>query len=104
MILNTTDPIVGRTVSSLEIIADAGYPITTTGAKTMVAIRPTREARIASWGEIIHLRHHPSRELSVFADTVNDAMEVLAYEFHLWEVRESIRSAKRLRQLQTHSK
>lgn len=95
MILNTTAPIVGRKVSSLEIITNAGYPVATSGSETFVVIRPIQEARKAAWGEVIHLRHHPGRQLSIFADTYQEALEILAYEFHLWEVRESIRSAKR---------
>ena len=44
--------------------------------------------------ERIHLRHHPSRQLKVFADSIEEALQILAYEFHLWEVRERIRPAK----------
>jgi hypothetical protein len=95
MILNTTAPIEGRTLSSLEIITNAGYPVATTGSETFLVIRPIHEAGKAFWGEVIHLRHHPSRQLSIFADTHQEALEILAYEFHLWEVRESIRLAKR---------
>jgi uncharacterized membrane protein len=95
MILNTTTPVVGEPVSSLQLIANAGYPITTSGRETLVSVRLTNEAQVAAWGEIVHLRHHPGRQLSVFADTTEDILEVLAYEFNVWEVKESIRSLKR---------
>ena len=36
-------------------------------------------------------RTEHGRQLSVFADTIEQALEVLAYEIHLWEVRESLR-------------
>lgn len=93
MVLNTTAALVGTPVSSLELLDKAGYPITTSGQETFVAVRPVNEAERTSWGEIIHLRHHPGRQLSVFADTIEQALQVLAYEIHLWEVRESFRVA-----------
>jgi hypothetical protein len=57
--------------------------------------------------ERIHLRHHPSRQLKVFADSIEEALQILAYEFHLWEVRESVRLANqrppwRLRKVSDH--
>jgi hypothetical protein len=94
MILNTTAPVVGDPVSSLHLLARAGYPIATSGQETFVSIRPTFEADRTSWGEIIHLRHHPGRQISVFVDSDAEALAVLAYDFHLWEVRESFRTAK----------
>jgi hypothetical protein len=94
MILNTIAPSVGEKVSSLELLVQAGFPIVTSGRETIISVRPVTEAEQTSWGEVIHLRHHPGRHLSVFANSVNEALDVLAYEFHLWEVRESFRVAK----------
>ena len=94
MVLNTTAPLTGKAVSSLELLERAGYLIVTSGQEALVSIRPSQDGQRASWGELIHLRHHPGRQLTVFADSITEALEVLAYEFHLWEVRESFRVAK----------
>jgi hypothetical protein len=94
MVLNTTAPLVGKVSSSLELLEKAGYPITTSGKETLVLIRSSKDGQLTSWGEIIHLRHHPGRQLTVFADSATEALSVLAYEFHLWEVRESFRVVK----------
>ena len=94
MVLNTTEPLVGNASSSLELLERARYPITTSGQETLVSVRPSKDGQLTSWGEIIHLRHHPGRQLTVFADSVTEALQVLAYEFHLWEVRESFRVVK----------
>ena len=94
MILNTTAPLVGEASSSLDLLEKAGYPITTSGQESLVSIRPSMDGQRTSWGEIIQLRHHPGRQLTVFADSITEAVQVLAYEFHLWEVRESFRVLK----------
>jgi hypothetical protein len=94
MVLNTTAPLVGKAISSLELLEKVCCPITTSGQETLVSIRPSEDGQLTSWGEIIHLRHHPGRQLTVFADSAPEALEVLAYEFHLWEVRESFRVVK----------
>ncbi|MGA2660138.1 MAG: hypothetical protein ABSH34_21785 [Verrucomicrobiota bacterium] len=94
MVLNTTAPIGGAPISTIELLSRAGYPIATSGQENLVCIRPRKEAQRTSWGEIIHLRHHPGRLLTVFADMPMEVLEVLAYEFHLWEIRESFRNAK----------
>ena len=91
MILNTKNLSQGNVISSLEILVAAGFPVHTSGASTKVIIRPTSEATRTSWGEIIHFRHYPAGELTVYVDSNEAAIEVLADEFHLWEVRESRR-------------
>lgn len=94
MVLNTKMPLIGEPRSSLDLLVEAGYPLMTSGQEHTVVIQPKQSAGRTSWDEIIHLRHHPGRALTVFSDTIEEAIEVLAYEFHLWEVRESLRSAK----------
>ena len=94
MILNTINRPAGTPRSSLTLLAEAGFPISTAGRETFVAVLPSRKGRLTSWGERIHLRHHPNRRVTVFADSTEEALQVLAYEFHLWEVRESFRLAK----------
>src|SRR5712692_1452580 len=75
MVLNTTAPLVGEAISSLELLEKAGYPITTSGQETLVSVRPSKDGKLTSWGEIIHLRHHPGRQLTVFADSVTETLD-----------------------------
>jgi hypothetical protein len=96
MILNTTLPLIGKPVPTIDMLTHAGYLIATSGQETWISIRPSREARRTSWEEVIQLRHHPGRQISVFAESLAEALGVLAYEFHLWEVRESFRSVESL--------
>ena len=100
MILNVKEPAAGTLISTLELLLRAGFPVATSGKETFVAVRPVQAAPKTSWGEIIHLRHHPGRRLSVFADSIEEALQVLAYEFHLWEVKESFRAARRSQELE----
>ncbi len=60
MVLNTTAPLVGEAISSLELLEKAGYPITTSGQETLVSIRPSKDVQLTSWGESIHLHNEHS--------------------------------------------